>query len=67
MEENPDLSAKLGEVYTKLQASGRITVCTLEDMLFQIPSSKKTPAKFLHQKQLGCQAAKPLRSNLLLE
>ncbi|KAF1503313.1 Pentatricopeptide repeat-containing protein 2, mitochondrial, partial [Eudyptula minor] len=66
MEENPDLSAKLGEVYTKLQASGRITVCTLEDMLFQIPSSKKTPAKFLHQKQLGCQAAKPLRSNLLL-
>ncbi|KAM6227908.1 LOW QUALITY PROTEIN: pentatricopeptide repeat-containing protein 2, mitochondrial [Spheniscus humboldti] len=67
MEENPDLSAKLGEVYTKLQASGRITVCTLEDMLFQIPSSKKTPAKLLHQKQLGCQAAKPLRSNLLLE
>ncbi|XP_054666910.1 pentatricopeptide repeat-containing protein 2, mitochondrial isoform X1 [Grus americana] len=67
MEETPDLSAKLGDVYMKLQASGRITMCTLEDMLFQIPSSKKTPAKLLHQKQLGYQAAKPLRSNLLLE
>ncbi|NWH20130.1 PTCD2 protein, partial [Grus americana] len=66
MEETPDLSAKLGDVYMKLQASGRITMCTLEDMLFQIPSSKKTPAKLLHQKQLGYQAAKPLRSNLLL-
>ncbi|NXN29069.1 PTCD2 protein, partial [Nycticryphes semicollaris] len=66
MEENPDLSAKLGNIYTKLQASGRITMCTLEDMLFQIPSSKKTPAKLLHQKPLGYQAAKPLRSNLLL-
>ncbi|XP_075596683.1 pentatricopeptide repeat-containing protein 2, mitochondrial [Balearica regulorum gibbericeps] len=67
MEETPDLSAKLGDIYRKLQASGRITMCTLEDMLFQIPSSKKTPAKLLHQKQLGYQAAKPLRSNLLLE
>ncbi|KAM6109925.1 LOW QUALITY PROTEIN: pentatricopeptide repeat-containing protein 2, mitochondrial [Phoenicopterus ruber ruber] len=67
MEENPNLSAKLGDIYMKLQASGRITTCTLEDMLFQIPSSKKTPAKLLNQKQLGYQAAKPLRSNLLLE
>ncbi|XP_074992582.1 pentatricopeptide repeat-containing protein 2, mitochondrial isoform X1 [Calonectris borealis] len=67
IEENPDLSAKLGDIYLKLQASGRITMCTLEDMLFQIPSSKKTPAKLLNQKQLGYQAAKPLRSNLLLE
>ncbi|XP_009977659.1 PREDICTED: pentatricopeptide repeat-containing protein 2, mitochondrial-like [Tauraco erythrolophus] len=67
MQENPDLSAKLGDVYMKLQTSGRITTCSLEDMLFQIPSSKKTPAKLLHQKQLGYQAAKPLRSNLLLE
>ncbi|XP_074787503.1 pentatricopeptide repeat-containing protein 2, mitochondrial isoform X3 [Athene noctua] len=67
MEENPDLSAKLGDIYTKLQASGRITMCTLEDMLFQISSSKKTPAKLLNQKQLGYQAAKSLRSNLLLE
>ncbi|KAK4816290.1 hypothetical protein QYF61_014588 [Mycteria americana] len=67
MEENPNLSAKLGDIYTKLQASGRITMCTLEDMLFQIPGSKKTPAKLLNQKQLGYQAAKPLRSNLLLE
>ncbi|XP_074021973.1 pentatricopeptide repeat-containing protein 2, mitochondrial isoform X1 [Numenius arquata] len=67
MEENPDLSAKLGDIYTKLQASGQITMCTLDDMLFQSPSSKKTPAKLLHQKQLGYQAAKPLRSNLLLE
>ncbi|NWY55017.1 PTCD2 protein, partial [Chionis minor] len=66
MEENPDLSAKLGDIYTKLQTSGQITMSTLEDMLFQIPSSKKTPAKLLHQKQLGYQAAKPLRSNLLL-
>ncbi|NXT39408.1 PTCD2 protein, partial [Pelecanoides urinatrix] len=66
MEENPNLSAKLGDIYLKLQASGRITMCTLEDMLFQIPSSKKTPAKLLNQKQLGYQAAKPLRSNLLL-
>ncbi|NWS68628.1 PTCD2 protein, partial [Crotophaga sulcirostris] len=66
MEENPDLSARLGDIYTKLQASGQITMCTLEDMLFQIPSSKKTPAKLLHQKQLGYQAAKPLRSDLLL-
>ncbi|XP_009882570.1 PREDICTED: pentatricopeptide repeat-containing protein 2, mitochondrial, partial [Charadrius vociferus] len=67
MEENPNLSVKLGDIYMKLQTSGRITMCTLEDMLFQIPSSKKTPAKLLHQKQLGYQAAKPLRSNLLLE
>ncbi|XP_009640472.1 pentatricopeptide repeat-containing protein 2, mitochondrial isoform X1 [Egretta garzetta] len=67
MEENPDLYAKLGDIYMKLQASGQITMCTLEDMLFQIPSSKKTPAKLLNQKQLGYQAAKPLRSNLLLE
>ncbi|KFV50120.1 hypothetical protein N328_04080, partial [Gavia stellata] len=66
MEENSELSAKLGVIYTKLQASGRITMCTLEDMLFQIPSSKKTPAKLLNQKQLGYQAATPLRSNLLL-
>ncbi|NWH73154.1 PTCD2 protein, partial [Piaya cayana] len=66
VEENPDLSARLGDVYTKLQASGRITMCTLEDMLFQIPISKKTPAKLLNQKQVGYQAAKPLRSNLLL-
>ncbi|XP_049650484.1 pentatricopeptide repeat-containing protein 2, mitochondrial [Accipiter gentilis] len=67
MEENPNLSAKLGDIYTKLQASGRITICTLEDMLFQIPSSKKTPAKLLNQKQLGYQAAKPRRSDLLSE
>ncbi|CAN0316059.1 unnamed protein product [Bubo scandiacus] len=67
MEENADLSAKLGDIYTKLQASGRITMCTLEDMLFQISSSKKTPAKLLNQKQLGYQAAKSLQSNLLLE
>uniref|UniRef100_A0A663FL50 Pentatricopeptide repeat-containing protein 2, mitochondrial n=2 Tax=Aquila chrysaetos chrysaetos TaxID=223781 RepID=A0A663FL50_AQUCH len=67
MEENPNLSAKLGDIYTKLQASGRITICTLEDMLFQIPSSKKTPAKLLNQKQLVYQAAKPRRSDLLLE
>ncbi|XP_021236132.1 pentatricopeptide repeat-containing protein 2, mitochondrial [Numida meleagris] len=67
METNPDFSAKLRDIYTKLQASGRITTCTLEDMLFQIPSSKKMPAKLLSQKQLGYQAAKLLRSNLLLE
>ncbi|NWR45827.1 PTCD2 protein, partial [Regulus satrapa] len=66
MEENPDLSVKLGSIYTKLQASGRITMCTLEDMLFQIPSSKKTTAKLLHQKQLGYQGVNPLWSNLLL-
>ncbi|NWR78943.1 PTCD2 protein, partial [Centropus unirufus] len=66
MEENPDLSARLGDVYTKLQASGRITTCTLEDMLFQIPNPKKTPARLLNQKQVGYQAAKALRSNLLL-
>uniref|UniRef100_A0A8C3UGL6 Pentatricopeptide repeat-containing protein 2, mitochondrial n=2 Tax=Catharus ustulatus TaxID=91951 RepID=A0A8C3UGL6_CATUS len=67
MEENPDLSVKLGDIYTKLQASGRITTCTLEDMLFQIPSSKKTTAKHLNQKQLGYQGANPFWSNLLLE
>ncbi|XP_017663720.1 PREDICTED: pentatricopeptide repeat-containing protein 2, mitochondrial isoform X1 [Lepidothrix coronata] len=67
MEENPNLSVKLGDIYTKLQASGQITMCTLEDMLFQIPSSKKTTAKLLSQKQLGYQAANPLQSNLLLE
>ncbi|XP_008636845.1 PREDICTED: pentatricopeptide repeat-containing protein 2, mitochondrial isoform X1 [Corvus brachyrhynchos] len=67
MEENPDLSVKLGNIYTKLQASGQITMCTLEDMLFQIPSSKKTTAKLLKHKQLGYQAANPLWSNLLLE
>ncbi|XP_030323534.1 pentatricopeptide repeat-containing protein 2, mitochondrial isoform X1 [Calypte anna] len=67
MEENPNLSAKLGNIYTKLQASGRLTSSTLEDMLFQVPTSKKTPAKFFIQKQLGYQAAKSLRSNLLLE
>lgn len=67
MKENPDLSVKLGNIYTKLQASGRITRCTLEDMLFQIPSSKKTSAKLLQLRQLGYQAANPLRSNLLLE
>ncbi|NXK56507.1 PTCD2 protein, partial [Chauna torquata] len=66
MEKNADLSAKLRDIYTKLQTSGRITTCTLEDMLFQIPSSKKTPAKLLNQKQLGYQAAKPLQSNLSL-
>ncbi|XP_065512132.1 pentatricopeptide repeat-containing protein 2, mitochondrial isoform X2 [Caloenas nicobarica] len=67
MEENPDLSAKLGDICMKLQASGRITMCTLEDMLFQIPSSKKASAKLLNQKQLGYHAAKPLQSNLLVE
>ncbi|XP_062369126.1 LOW QUALITY PROTEIN: pentatricopeptide repeat-containing protein 2, mitochondrial [Cinclus cinclus] len=67
MEENPDLSVKLGNIYAKLQASGRITMCTLEDMLFQIPSSKKTTAKLLNQKQLSNQGAIPLWSNLLLE
>ncbi|XP_035421723.2 pentatricopeptide repeat-containing protein 2, mitochondrial isoform X1 [Cygnus olor] len=67
MEESPDLSAKLRDIYNKLQASGRITTNTLEDMLFQIPSSKKTPAKLLNQKHLGYQAAKPLQSNLMLE
>ncbi|XP_010115055.1 PREDICTED: pentatricopeptide repeat-containing protein 2, mitochondrial [Chlamydotis macqueenii] len=67
LEENPNFSAKLGDIYMKLQASGRITKCTLEDMLFQIPCSKKTPAKLLNQKLLGYQAAKQLRSNLLLE
>ncbi|NXI30745.1 PTCD2 protein, partial [Sterrhoptilus dennistouni] len=66
MEENPDLSVRLGDIYTKLQASGRITMCTLEDMLFQIPSSKKITAKLLNQKQLGYQGANPLWSNLLL-
>ncbi|NXU34623.1 PTCD2 protein, partial [Drymodes brunneopygia] len=66
IEEDPDLSVKLGNIYTKLQASGRITTCTLEDMLFQIPSSKKITAKLLNQKQLGYQASKALRSNLLL-
>ncbi|XP_068782397.1 pentatricopeptide repeat-containing protein 2, mitochondrial-like isoform X4 [Struthio camelus] len=67
IEENPALSARLGDIYTRLQASGRITACTLDDMLFQVSSSKKNCAKLLNQKQLGCQAAKPLRSNLLLE
>lgn len=67
MEENAYLSAKLRDICVKLQASGRITMCTLEDMLFQIPSSKKIPAKPFNQKQLGYQAAKPLRSNLLSE
>ncbi|XP_005155079.3 pentatricopeptide repeat-containing protein 2, mitochondrial isoform X1 [Melopsittacus undulatus] len=67
MEENAYLSAKLRDIHMKLQASGRITMCTLEDMLFQIPSSKKIPAKLFNQKLLGYQAAKPLRSNLLLE
>ncbi|POI31870.1 hypothetical protein CIB84_004380, partial [Bambusicola thoracicus] len=67
MEKNPDFSAKLRDVYTKLQASGQITTCTLEDMLFQMPSSKKIPTKLLNKKQLGYQAAKLLRSNLLLE
>ncbi|XP_051498053.1 pentatricopeptide repeat-containing protein 2, mitochondrial isoform X1 [Apus apus] len=67
MEKTPSLSAKLEKIYTKLQASGRITSSTLEDMLFQIPSSKKTPAKLLNHKLLGYQTAKPLHSNLLLE
>ncbi|XP_054253541.1 pentatricopeptide repeat-containing protein 2, mitochondrial [Indicator indicator] len=67
MEENSDLSAKLEDICMKLQASGQITTCTLEDMLFQIPNSKKTPAKPLNQKQLGYQTAKPLQLNLFLE
>eukprot|EP00076_Gallus_gallus_P035149 XP_025000687.1 pentatricopeptide repeat-containing protein 2, mitochondrial isoform X2 [Gallus gallus] len=67
MEKNPDFSDKLRDVYAKLRASGQITTCTLEDMLFQIPSSKKIPTKLLNKKQLGYQAAKLLRSNLLLE
>ncbi|NXM71835.1 PTCD2 protein, partial [Serilophus lunatus] len=66
MEGNPDLSVKLGNIYLKLQASGGITTCTLEDMLFQIPSSKKTTTKLLNQKQLGYQSTNPLWSNLLL-
>ncbi|XP_067172302.1 pentatricopeptide repeat-containing protein 2, mitochondrial isoform X3 [Apteryx mantelli] len=66
-EENPVLSSKLGDIYTRLQASGQITTCTLDDMLFQVPSSEKNRAKLLKQKQLGYQAAKPLHSNLLLE
>ncbi|NXL86889.1 PTCD2 protein, partial [Alectura lathami] len=66
MEHNPDFSTRLRDIYTKLHASGQITTCTLEDMLFQIPGSKKTPAKILNKKQLGHQAAKLLRSNLLL-
>ncbi|NXN14171.1 PTCD2 protein, partial [Indicator maculatus] len=66
MEENSDLSAKLEDIYMKLQASGQITTCTLEDMLFQIPNSKKTPAKLLNQKQWGYQTAKPLQLNLFL-
>ncbi|NWQ76171.1 PTCD2 protein, partial [Columbina picui] len=66
MEENPDLSARLGDICMKLQASGRVTMCTLEDMLFQIPSSKKTSAKLLNQKQLGYHTAKPRQSNLLV-
>ncbi|XP_064903352.1 pentatricopeptide repeat-containing protein 2, mitochondrial isoform X1 [Columba livia] len=67
MEENPDLSARLGDICMKLQASGRITMCTLEDMLFQIPSSKKASAKLLNHKQFGYHTAKPLQSNLLVE
>ncbi|NXC40917.1 PTCD2 protein, partial [Penelope pileata] len=66
MKKNPDFSAKVRDIYTKLQASGQITTCTLEDMLFQIPSSKKIPAKLLNQKHMSYQAAKLLRSNLLL-
>ncbi|NWR37963.1 PTCD2 protein, partial [Tachuris rubrigastra] len=66
MEENPNLSVKLGNIYMKLQASGQVTMCTLEDMLFQIPSSKKTTTKLLSQKRLGYQAANPLQSTLLL-
>ncbi|NXN91876.1 PTCD2 protein, partial [Rhinopomastus cyanomelas] len=66
MEENPDLSARLGAICMKLQASGRITMCTLEEMLLQIPDSKKTSTKLLNQRQFGHQAAKPLQSNLLL-
>ncbi|NWX83301.1 PTCD2 protein, partial [Nothoprocta pentlandii] len=66
MEENPVLSARLGDIYTRLQSSGRITACTLDDMLFQVPSSKKNRAKLLNQKQVGYQAAKPLYSDLLL-
>ncbi|KFP80893.1 hypothetical protein N311_12162, partial [Apaloderma vittatum] len=66
MEENPNLSARLRDICTKLQASGRITMCTLEDMLLQVPSSKKTPRKLFIQKQLGSQAVKPLQSSLLL-
>lgn len=67
MEENSDLSAKFEDIYMKLEGSGQITTCTLEDMLFQIPSSKKTHVKLLNQKQLGYQTAKPLQLNLLLE
>ncbi|KFQ36587.1 hypothetical protein N331_03173, partial [Merops nubicus] len=66
MEEDPSLSARLGGVHMKLRAAGQITTCTLEDMLFQIPSSKKTLLKLLNRQQLGYQAAKPLQSNLLL-
>ncbi|NXX40637.1 PTCD2 protein, partial [Tricholaema leucomelas] len=66
MEENSDLSDKFEDIYMKLQASGQITACTLEDMLFHIPSSKKTHVKLLNQKQLGYQTAKPLQLNLLL-
>ncbi|NXY84253.1 PTCD2 protein, partial [Alcedo cyanopectus] len=66
MEENPNLSAKLGGILRKLQASGRITMSTLEDMLFHIPTAKKAPAKLLNRQQLGYQAAKALRSNLVL-
>ncbi|KAM8792924.1 pentatricopeptide repeat-containing protein 2, mitochondrial isoform 1-T1 [Eudromia elegans] len=67
MEENPVLSARLGDIYTRLQSSGRITACTLDDMLFQVPRSKKNHAKLLNKKQVGYQAAKPLHSDLLLE
>ncbi|NXA31982.1 PTCD2 protein, partial [Eudromia elegans] len=66
MEENPVLSARLGDIYTRLQSSGRITACTLDDMLFQVPHSKKNHAKLLNKKQVGYQAAKPLHSDLLL-
>ncbi|NWS39198.1 PTCD2 protein, partial [Probosciger aterrimus] len=65
MQENAYLSARLRDIHMKLQASGQITMCTLEDMLFRIPSSKKIPAKVFSRKQLGYQAAKSLRSNLL--
>ncbi|XP_054842061.1 pentatricopeptide repeat-containing protein 2, mitochondrial isoform X2 [Eublepharis macularius] len=64
---DPTLYVRFEETFAKLQASGQVTSLTLDDLLCQMPRTRKHYTQLLKQKKVSQRTFKPLPSALLSE
>lgn len=63
----PTLLARFNEIYWKLQDSGQVTACTLDDLLCHIPRDKNSHMVLFNKRTVSRRTFQPLNQSLWAE